>query len=68
VALVIVLLGKSRLAQEAEGAGGRLNKKTTRKTWRAAAGRLFYFCALANVGFWHKADLPNSLLNVCFWG
>ena len=41
----------ARLAQEAEGASGRLNKELTGEHGRAALEQLFYIRTLANVAF-----------------
>src|SRR5262249_46793629 len=27
-----------------------------------------FYCAIANVRFWHKADIPTRSINVHFWG
>jgi hypothetical protein len=44
-----------------------LDRERLRK-WRRVMRSAAICLASPHVRFWHKADVPTHLINVCFWG
>jgi hypothetical protein len=62
-------VGQIRVCHKSSNRAGTGHRGAVRAPLdRRRRDRVGSFSATRNVCFWHKADIPTHLVNVCFWG